>query len=144
VGITLHISVSGTVPTLNSEQALSRASNRVGRLGIAAARRNLLPHTVTGETMRLLSVRNASARGVEWHDRAPQAAMLEEGTRPHIIRPRRAKALRFLNRAGDVIFAKMVRHPGTRARPWLGPAITDNADAFLDIYGDEVERDFGS
>ncbi|PWI06533.1 hypothetical protein DIZ27_32860 [Streptomyces sp. NWU339] len=45
-----------------------------------------------------------------------------DGTRPHIIRPRRAKALRF-ETGGRVVFAKRVRHPGTRANPFLQRAL---------------------
>lgn len=36
------------------------------------------------------------------------------GSRPHIIRPRRARALRF-EIGGEVIFARYVRHPGTKS-----------------------------
>jgi hypothetical protein len=45
-----------------------------------------------------------------------------EGTRPHIIRARNAKALRFINSAGEVVFAQSVHHPGTRPNRYL----TDN------------------
>lgn len=41
-----------------------------------------------------------------------------EGTRPHLIRPRRAKALRFMV-GGQIVFASRVRHPGTRPNPYL-------------------------
>lgn len=63
------------------------------------------------------------------------AVHVHEGTRPHIIRPRRAKALRWAPnaadrrltgsvrsgaaRAGRVRFAKVVHHPGTKANPFL-------------------------
>lgn len=46
------------------------------------------------------------------------ALYVHEGTRPHVIRPRRAKALRFVV-GGRVVFAQRVNHPGTRARPFL-------------------------
>lgn len=40
----------------------------------------------------------------------------EEGTRPHIIRPIRAKSLRWVDEmTGEEVFAQMVRHPGTPA-----------------------------
>lgn len=50
------------------------------------------------------------------------ADMVHDGTRPHIIRPKNAKALRF-RVGGRTVFAKVVRHPGTRARPFLDRAI---------------------
>lgn len=51
-------------------------------------------------------------------DDAKYAVFVHDGTRAHVIRPRHAKALRFMV-GGRVVFAKMVRHPGTKARPFL-------------------------
>lgn len=45
-----------------------------------------------------------------------------DGTGPHIIRARRRKALRFVWR-GEVAFFRSVRHPGTRANPFLVKAL---------------------
>ena len=53
---------------------------------------------------------------------ADYAAAVNDGTRPHIIRPRTAQALRFTI-GGRVVFAKVVHHPGTRARPFLDDAL---------------------
>jgi hypothetical protein len=44
------------------------------------------------------------------------------GSHPHIIRPRRRRALRFTS-DGAVVFARRVRHPGTRANPFLTRAL---------------------
>lgn len=41
-----------------------------------------------------------------------------EGTGPHTIRPRQARALRFVMQ-GRVVFAASVNHPGTRPNPYL-------------------------
>jgi hypothetical protein len=61
------------------------------------------------------------------------AAFVEYGTRPHIIRPRNGKFLRFpanarsarltgsVRRGGDAVFAREVHHPGTKPRPFLVP-----------------------
>lgn len=51
-------------------------------------------------------------------DRVGYAYFQHEGTQPHIIVPRRAKLLRF-RVGGKVVFAKRVRHPGTRPNPYL-------------------------
>lgn len=37
---------------------------------------------------------------------------MESGARPHTIRPRRAKLLRFRGRDGRIVFARVVKHPG--------------------------------
>lgn len=65
---------------------------------------------------------------------AGAARYLERGTRPHIIRPRKAGSLswpanasgrrlsgRARTNAGRRIFAKVVHHPGTKAQPFLLP-----------------------
>lgn len=49
------------------------------------------------------------------------ALMHHEGTRPHIIMPKRASTLRFYSR-GRIVYAKVVRHPGTKPNKYL----TDN------------------
>lgn len=54
------------------------------------------------------------------------AAAVNDGTRPHTIRPRNAQALRF--RVGNrVVFARVVHHPGTRPRPFLDRALREVA-----------------
>lgn len=61
---------------------------------------------------------------------APHAAYVHDGTRPHVIVPRNASALRFVPKgAGAPVFAMRVNHPGTKPRPWLKEA------------ADEVQRD---
>lgn len=54
------------------------------------------------------------------------ADAVHDGTRPYIIRPRRKKALRFVV-DGQVVFAKSVRMPGRRGRPWLLQALREIA-----------------
>lgn len=44
------------------------------------------------------------------------------GTRPHVIRPVRARALRFTV-GGRVVFARVVHHPGTEANNFLAAAL---------------------
>lgn len=46
------------------------------------------------------------------------ALPVHQGTPPHVIRPRNAQALRF-EAGGEVVFATVVNHPGTAARPFL-------------------------
>ena len=52
---------------------------------------------------------------------APHAVFVEDDTRAHEIRPRRASALRW-EQGGEVHFARVVRHPGTKGKPFMGPA----------------------
>jgi hypothetical protein len=86
-------------------------SNRATRVQLAAkaqagVRTGALKRDITKNWVgRGLTIRVGSSR--------PYALMHHEGTRPHIIRPRRAKALRWVNARGEVVFAQVVRHPGT-------------------------------
>ena len=52
------------------------------------------------------------------------AAFVNDGTRPHVIRPRNKQVLRFTV-GGRVVFAKVVHHPGTRPNPFLDRALSE-------------------
>lgn len=52
------------------------------------------------------------------------AEFVNDGTRPHVIRPRTAKALRFTV-GGRVVYARVVRHPGTRGTRFLDRALRE-------------------
>jgi len=54
------------------------------------------------------------------------ALAVHDGTRPHTVRPRRARVLRFVA-GGEVVFAARVHHPGTRPRPFLREALREVA-----------------
>jgi hypothetical protein len=50
----------------------------------------------------------------------PIALIHHEGSRPHVILPRRAKALAFWPRGSNqLVFAKRVNHPGSKPNPYL-------------------------
>lgn len=48
----------------------------------------------------------------------PIAYLHHEGTKPHYIFPKTAKTLRF-NHRGKIVYAKVVRHPGTKPNRYL-------------------------
>lgn len=56
--------------------------------------------------------------------RVEHAIYVEMGTRPHEIRARRAKALRFWWR-GRIVFRQRVWHPGTTGTKFLSGAVTE-------------------
>ncbi len=73
---------------------------------------------------------------------APYAAFVEFGTAPHEIRPVNASILAF-EAGGKMVFAPLVRHPGTRANPFMeraaeearGKAEMVFADLWLELMG---------
>lgn len=52
------------------------------------------------------------------------ALLHHEGSRPHVILPRRGRALRFKS-GGMVVYARRVLHPGTRPNPYLVTALRE-------------------
>lgn len=62
---------------------------------------------------------------------ADHASMVVEGTKPHIIEPRRKRMLRFEGVSGTV-FARRVRHPGTAPNPEWWKRAEEAAERVLD------------
>lgn len=56
--------------------------------------------------------------------RARHARFVHDGTRPHVIRPRNARALRF-EVGGRIVFAQRVNHPGYKGNPFLRDAVRE-------------------
>ena len=109
----------GTVALVAVREAKSLVPRRTGNLG-----RTIRVGRVTEDSAEVLA---GGRREVGY------AAAVEFGTRPHVIRPRRAKVLawggsrtlggRLRKGSRATNFARFVRHPGTRARPYLLPGI---------------------
>ena len=82
-------------------------------------------HPGTGLTSRIfakMTARDGSSAEAEIIADKPYAAYVENGTGPHVIEARRAKALRWEDEAGNVHFAQRVNHPGSKPFPFAGPA----------------------
>lgn len=101
---------------------------------VTAEAKRLVPRR-TGNLGRSIVVGNVGRDRAEVKATAGYAAFVELGTRAHEIKPRSAKALRFApggqarltgtprRGAQNIIFAKRVRHPGTKPHPFMAPAI---------------------
>lgn len=61
---------------------------------------------------------------------ATYGVYVDQGTKPHVILPRRKKMLAF-QKDGRWVFAKRVNHPGTRAQPFFTDAVAE-AQTFAD------------
>lgn len=53
------------------------------------------------------------------------ADAVHDGTRPHVIRPRRPGGVLRFRVGGQVVYAKFVNHPGTTGRPFLSQALRE-------------------
>ncbi|EHI13143.1 hypothetical protein [Mycolicibacterium thermoresistibile] len=111
------------------EAALDSEVESIGRRRLASLQRRIATQARAdvpvltghlGRSIRELPIKVSGPRvvtgGVE--ATADYAAPVHEGSAAHVIRPRKAKALRF-QIGGRTVFARMVRHPGTKARPFL-------------------------
>lgn len=70
---------------------------------------------------------------------APYGAYVHDGARPHVIKPRNKKALRWV-RGNAFIFARRVHHPGWKADPFIYDALSKNEEKIMRIFERYVER----
>lgn len=75
----------------------------------------------TGNLRRSIHVGHVSDRSADTIASAQYAAFVEYGTRAHEIRPRSKSVLRWKDKGGNFRYAARVRHPGTRAQPYMLP-----------------------
>lgn len=74
------------------------------------------------ESRRTLTLRTIYTIGSD----VSYAPYVNDGTRPHKIRPKAKKALKF-RVGGKTVFAAVVNHPGTKANPFLDRALREVA-----------------
>lgn len=60
---------------------------------------------------------------------------VEFGTAAHTIKPKNKQALYF-----DGQFAKNVRHPGAKAKPFMRPALDNKADEAIQAVGEQIRK----
>jgi hypothetical protein len=70
----------------------------------------------------------------------PVSVYVEYGTRPHVIFPK-GMVLRFRDRSGRVIYARSVRHPGTKPVRMMGRALAELRLEWARIAREEMARD---
>jgi len=88
-------------------------------------------HTQTGALADSVQMRSIKDGYEIFHDlqRAPHALFVHWGTRPHVIKPKNKKSLRWVS-GNRFIFAKFVNHPGYKGDPYMVRATTDAKDHF--------------
>jgi hypothetical protein len=64
-------------------------------------------------SFRSRTISSSKGPRVRVENTAPYAGIIEKGSRPHIILPRRGRVLRF-DAGGTTVFTRRVDHPGTR------------------------------
>jgi len=102
-------------------------------------------HTKTGVLRRSIGVKPITWNSFKVYSNAEYAPYLEFGTRPHIIKPVRRKALKFLYK-GKIVFAKKVHHPGTKPSPFFFPQnfpkrVEKTKSIFMETFLENLTRD---
>lgn len=118
IGTAMAVTVSHTVSVV--VQAMRKEHRWRDRTGATR-------ESITGEV-------KATTKGASGLIRAGENAIrLNDGTPPHVIRARRAKALRFVG-GGFPIFRKEVNHPGTAPDPFLYQAEQKAEEEFFGFF----------
>jgi len=129
----------GLPPTLERTTIL-----RMAQIAYDAAQKGAGRHTKPGGTGALFdSLYNRPIpKGREvGHDpqRAPHALFVQLGTRPHEIRPKTKKLLRWASN-GKFFSSKLVKHPGYRGDAYLIEAATEAVRQFRAIIDQAMKE----
>lgn len=96
-------------------------------------------HTVTGALRNSVftrTVQDGYEAGIDTQA-APHAIFVHFPTKPHLIKPKTKKALRWPN-GGAFAFAKVVNHPGYKGDPFFHDAI-DSGMRFLEQEANKLK-----
>lgn len=102
-----------------ADQIITLYLKRKGAEMVAAAKRKAGKNT---GRLRQSITANVKKRGpigiLEITANVPYAKDHHEGTRPHVITPKRAQMLRF-SAGNRIVYTRKVKHPGTKANHFL-------------------------
>jgi hypothetical protein len=103
----------------NPRGMVGKYLSRQGRKVLAAARGQAGFKTgALRSSLHMRHFRDPRGQYIKIGSSVPYALMHHEGTKPHLITPKKRKQLRFYSK-GFMVFAQMVRHPGTKPNRYL-------------------------
>lgn len=113
----------------------------LSQVAYESAYKGAASHSKTGVLLQSLFNRPTPLGREVGHDtdRAPQALWVNAGTKPHDIKPKNKKSLRWVS-GNRFIFSKLVRHPGYRGDAYIARAATDALRQFSAII-DRATKD---
>jgi hypothetical protein len=74
---------------------------------------------------------------------SPYGLFVVAGTAPHLIRPAWASCLAFRVAGRDMVFTKLVRHPGTKPNPFLEKATEKTGEQAAEVFAEVWEEFVG-
>ena len=104
----------------------------------ANAKKNLASNksVVTGHLRRSIATKMGDLEAPIHTSNVKYAVIVEKGSKPHIIRPKNKKALYWEGAKRPV---KLVKHPGSRAKPFLIPAFESEKDKFIENLKEAIK-----
>ena len=104
----------------------------------ANAKKNLAANksVVTGHLRRSVATQMGDLEATIHTSNVKYAAIVEKGSKAHIIRPKNKKALYWKGATHPV---KQVNHPGSKAKPFLIPAFESEKDKFIENLKEAIK-----
>jgi hypothetical protein len=106
-----------------NKRAIAGELKRAGKEGLRHVSRFPRFRPRTGALQRATRFKTRRTRGggrLRLFNRKRYAGAIDQGARPHVIRPRRARFLRFYwPKVGRVVFFRRVNHPGNKPYHFL-------------------------
>ena len=102
------------------------------------AKKNLASNksVVTGHLRRSITTKMGDLEATIHTSNVKYAAIVEKGSKAHIIRPKNKKALYWKGATHPV---KQVNHPGSKATPYLEPQFESEKDKFIENLKEAIK-----
>ena len=102
------------------------------------AKKNLASNksVVTGHLRRSIATKMGDLEATIHTSNVKYAVIVEKGSKAHVIRPKSKKALYWKGGKRPI---KLVNHPGSRAKPFLIPALESEKDKFIENLKEAIK-----
>ena len=91
---------------------------------------------VTGHLRRSIATKMGDLEATIHTSNVKYAVIVEKGSKAHVIRPKNKKALYWKGAKRPV---KLVNHSGSRAKPYLEPALESEKDKFIENLKEAIK-----
>ena len=102
------------------------------------AKKNLASNksVITGHLRRSIATKMGDLEATIHTSNVKYAVIVEKGSKAHVIRPKNKKALYWKGAKRPVT---LVNHPGSKAKPYLEPALESEKDKFIENLKEAIK-----
>lgn len=124
----------------HNQEAISNAIKKSTLSVEAKAKANLTANgsVKTGNLRRSVAHKLKPLEGIVHTSNLKYAQIVEKGAKPHVIRAKNRKALYWKGASHPV---KSVKHPGSKAKPFLVPALQSEKPQFIENLKEAIKLD---